>query len=95
MNQKAYCQNKGLSYPRFVTSRSRLLDIREGARNPKTKFIPVRAPQLGSSTGGAKLATNMSAIILRLPKGSVIEIPSTLKPAQLSTLLKSLGGVLC
>lgn len=95
MNQKAYCQSKGLNYPRFVTSRSRLLDMRDGARKAPPKFIPVRTAQPGASTDCAKLATEPSAIILRLPQGSVVEIPSTLKPAQLSTLLRCLGGILC
>ncbi len=87
--QVAYCQAQGLNYQRFVTSRSNLRHLRGRTKEQSSRFIPVLPPATAPTN------SNPNVIILRLPKGSVIELPSTLSPAQLSTVFKSLGGHLC
>ena len=88
-NQVAYCQAQGLNYQKFVASRSKLRHSRGRTKEQSSRFIPVLPPATAPTN------SNPNAIILRLPKGSVIELPSTLTPAQLSTVFKSLGAHLC
>lgn len=95
INQKDYCKAQGLNYQSFVTSRIKLLYSRGQSRRQNPKFIPVHTPNSVSINQVMQENNKSSAIILRLPKGSVIELPATLKPAQLSTILKSLGSQLC
>ena len=89
MKQVDYCQAEGLNYPRFVMSRSKLLEKKRQAKKQGASFIPV------IPAAGASINSKSDVILLRLPKGSVIEIPSSLAPTQLSIVLKSLGRQLC
>lgn len=89
MKQEAYCQAAGLNYPRFVVSRSKRLAEKRQSKKQRSPFIPVIPAAVSS------MNRHSEVILLRLPKGSVIELPSTLAPNQLSIVLKSLGRQLC
>jgi len=88
-SQITYCQAEGLHYQRFVTSRSTLIHSRGQTKKQNSQFIPVLPP------GAIPINSKPTVIILRLPKGSVIELPSTLPLAQLNSVFKLLGAQLC
>ena len=89
LKQVAYCESVGLSYRRFVVSRSKLAQSRSETKKQRSSFIPV------IPTDGTSINSKPEVILLRLPKGSVIEIPSSLAPSQLSIVFKLLGRQLC
>jgi len=94
INQVSYCQANGLDYKRFVGFRSKLLSLRGTSKKQKPRFISVQATQPVATSPLIGTPKQAAHILLHLPKGSVIEIPATLRPRQLTSLFKSLGGIL-
>jgi len=92
LNQHDYCKANNLSYGLFVTARSKLLATLGKTRKPrpKAKFIQVQA----ASKAVSESANNPGQIVLRLAKGSVIELPANLSCEQLVSIFKSLGNAL-
>ena len=91
LSQSTYCAEHDLDYSRLVTARSKLLLSRgaTGQQKKPVKFIPVRAKQAAREVG----AGQSDKIIIRLAKGSVIELPVDVGTKQLATIFKALGHV--
>ena len=98
-SQQRYCTAQGLNYKKFVKYRQQLLSSRGQSKQRGVKahrqFIPVYSTEPTPKEGAIKGNSPANTILLRLPQGSVVELPTTLKPIQLSTIFKSLGAVLC
>ena len=97
--QAAYCESNGLNYRKFVKHRKQLLSARFETRKRRGKvvprFVPVRSPALAQADRAITSNNQSNTIIIRLPQGSVVELPDSLQSAQLSIIFKSLGAVLC
>ena len=94
-NQHEYCRANNLSYGLFVAERSKLLTKQGKTRkqNLKGKFVQLSAQM--KHDNHVDTAANLSGhIVLRLAKGSVIELPASLNAEQLTAVFKSIGNVL-
>jgi hypothetical protein len=81
LSQAAYCRQQGLNANTFS---GRLRDYRAlpPPKPAELKLLPVRVESSGAPAG---------VLVLRLPRGQQLELPTTVPPRWLAELLQCLG----
>jgi hypothetical protein len=96
LSQKQFCQEKGVGYSLFVQHRSKLTEKKKSpvqARFSTVNVMPA-SPSM-KPTGGKVNCRSINSIVLSLPTGVRLDIPSGVDLAQLKHVLGLLGVITC
>ena len=86
LSQEKFCESRGISYSTFVYHRGKLLE--KSRKGDQGRFSPVRVMAPPVIDGAASL-------VLRLPTGICLDIPSSGDLAQVKQVLSLLGVAGC